>query len=60
MRRSTSGTKEKGHGENGGATNQGKTHSVLISCAIDQVREHCDLCLFITTRALRGGYAPKV
>jgi hypothetical protein len=34
MRRSASGTKEKGRGENGGATNQANTHSVLISCAM--------------------------
>jgi hypothetical protein len=41
---------KKSRGENGGATNQVKTHSVLISCAIDQVRERRDLCSFAASQ----------
>src|SRR5262249_36098236 len=52
---STPGSEKKSRAENGGATDRVKTHSVLISCAIDQRREHRDLLLVCrTARALRG------
>jgi hypothetical protein len=56
VRGSTLGTEEKSCCENGKAANQVEKHSVLISCAIDQVREHRDLlriCRY-TARAMHG------
>ena len=52
----------KSRAENGVVTDQVKTHSVLISCAIDQLREHRDLLLVCryAARALRGHCALKV
>jgi len=46
----------------GAVTDQVKTRSVLISCAIDQLREHRDLLLVCryAARALRGHCALKV
>jgi len=58
---SSPGSEKKSRAENGAATDQVKTHSVLIDCAIDQRREHRDLLLVCrTARALRGRCALKV